>query len=157
MELVRPKGLTEIIQTFGNVPLLAADGIITPEEEATFLTVMDLPFPMKLSWANTMVSRMKCNKKMVNIFHSTLEEIKKAHLEHLIKEYGGCYAFRPKRTSGSLSTHSWGIAIDLNPTDNPLGSKGNMPGEIVTIFKDKGFIWGGDFKDPMHFQFCERY
>lgn len=38
-----PNGLQEIIETFGNIPLLAQDGIISPEEEATFLTTIPLP------------------------------------------------------------------------------------------------------------------
>ena len=156
-----PKGLSEILQTFGNVPLLAQDGIISPLEEATFLTIITLPFPMNLSLGDQLATKMKCHYLMAPIFTQVLTTIKNKNLQSKIKEYGGCYNFRVKRGNGNLSTHSWGISIDLNPNTNKMGTKGDMAPEVVTIFKEAGFIWGGDWKgkncDPMHFQFCEGY
>jgi hypothetical protein len=34
-----------------------------------------------------------------------------------------------------------------------------MREEIIGVFKESGFIWGGDWKrkDPMHFQYCTGY
>jgi hypothetical protein len=74
----------------------------------------------------------------------------------LIKDYGGCYNYRPVRGGSSLSLHSWGIAIDLNVEDNPLGSTHpKQPQILIDTFKAHGFFWGGDYRhrrDPMHFQ-----
>ncbi|HZP16723.1 MAG TPA: M15 family metallopeptidase, partial [Terriglobales bacterium] len=73
----------------------------------------------------------------------------------------GCFAFRPQRMGGRLSTHSWGIAIDLNPESNAQGTAGSMDRGVVEIFKSAGFAWGGNWqgrcRDPMHFQFCTGY
>ncbi len=57
-------------------------------------------------------------------------------------------------------THSSGIAIDLNPETNRTGTPGDMDPQIVAVFKQHGFKWGGDWlgrKDPMHFQYCSGY
>ena len=71
--------------------------------------------------------------------------------------YGGCYVHRAKRTSTKLSCHSWGIALDIRPATNAMGTPGDMDPAIVKIFRDHGFKWGGDFKDPMHFQYAKGY
>src|SRR3989338_8945014 len=66
------------------------------------------------------------------------------------------------------SKHSYGIAIDINPLDNPFCvnkddgkyyQNGNecrhtLPQKIIDIFKANDFRWGGDWKDAkdyMHF------
>jgi hypothetical protein len=53
-----------------------------------------------------------------------------------------------------LSTHSWGMAIDLNASWNKLGAIPTLSREFVNCFKKEGFKWGGEFsrKDGMHFQ-----
>jgi hypothetical protein len=60
----------------------------------------------------------------------------------------------------SRSLHSYGIAIDINPVENPFVSSsstngGDIPSEVIQIFKDNDFSWGGDWKsgkDLMHFE-----
>lgn len=58
---------------------------------------------------------------------------------------------------GIPSFHSYGIAIDLNAKQNPLGSKGKWSENFLLAFELAGFYWGGNFKsrpDPMHWQLC---
>ena len=55
----------------------------------------------------------------------------------------------------SLSLHAWGLAIDINPLENPYGSKvHNVPQDFVDAMTGQGFVWGGTWKtpDPMHFE-----
>jgi D-alanyl-D-alanine carboxypeptidase len=82
---------------------------------------------------------------------------------------------RPVAGGTSLSMHAYGLAIDLNPVQNPfleglgaarrisprggenyLDRKDIRPGmaeAVVDVFADNGFlIWGGDWHDPVDYQ-----
>jgi hypothetical protein len=58
---------------------------------------------------------------------------------------------------GYLSNHSFGSAIDINPTENGMNATvWDMPAAIVKILLDHGFYWGGFYsssKDAMHFEY----
>jgi hypothetical protein len=156
-----PVGLPAIIQMFGDVAqYIQDDGIVSQAEMNQFLDYLVLPFPMIYAYdTKVVVRRMLCHKLLVPVFGKVFDDILNAGLQDKCKEYGGCYNFRSKRTSARLSTHCWGIAVDLNPRTNQMGAKGNMDEGIIEIFRDNGFKWGGDWKrpDPMHFQFAEGY
>lgn len=71
------------------------------------------------------------------------------------------FNYRRKTGGGGLSLHSWGIAVDINPSRNPYQARNNgelqtdIPPQIIEIFKKYGFQWGGDWvgnRDPMHFE-----
>jgi len=65
------------------------------------------------------------------------------------------YASRPIRGSRRPSNHSWGLAVDLNAQDWPMGqSRNNPPQWLVDIMATHGFSWGGKWSrpDPMHFE-----
>lgn len=62
-----------------------------------------------------------------------------------------------KDQPNKISAHSFGIALDINPSTNPF-TKGacqtNMPPAFVKLFTSHGWGWGGNWqsvKDPMHF------
>ena len=66
--------------------------------------------------------------------------------------------------TNTLSTHSFGIAVDLTPKLGPYWrwSKGDShpaqktyPSRIVQLFEDNGFVWGGKWRhfDLMHFEY----
>ena len=71
-----------------------------------------------------------------------------------------------------LSNHSFGRALDLNPVQNPyfardgrvypdgaaynLGVPGTVTPEVVALFKEKGWIWGGDWTVPVDYQHFEK-
>jgi hypothetical protein len=82
----------------------------------------------------------------------------------------GTFNWRPVRgTNNRLSSHSFGIAIDLNTkysnywqwdckctTENiDLNYKNKIPQGIIDIFEKHGFIWGGKWYhyDTMHFEY----
>jgi len=69
---------------------------------------------------------------------------------------GGCYAPRIARFSngGSVSAHSWGIAVDINVDVNPLGGKPRQDPRLVAIMTAHNFTWGGRWLRPdgAHFE-----
>lgn len=81
---------------------------------------------------------------------------------------GGCQCYNHRgirkmdgSTGKTLSKHSWGIALDMNPGDHPFGQRwednrnpNKIPMEVVKIMEECGFKWGNSFgnADPMHFE-----
>ena len=66
------------------------------------------------------------------------------------------YANRPIRGRNKPSNHSWGLAVDIDATQFPLGSSKRLPQWIVDLWGFYGFEYGGDWKgrkDPMHFEY----
>jgi hypothetical protein len=158
-----PNGIIEINQTFGNLKnYISNSGELSPRWNLDNLITIRLPFAIKSSWDfKKNVTQLTCHKKLASVFYAVFEEIEDANLKSEIKSFGGAFTFRTKRKSNNFSTHSWGIAIDLNPLSNGMGTKGDMSPAVVTIFRKHGFKWGGDWIgkgcDPMHFQYCTGY
>jgi hypothetical protein len=161
--LVPPHGLEEICGTFGDIfGYIAKDHTLDAAWESGFLTQIALPFPLTISWDHSQsVTVISCHRLLASSFTNVFDRIQSARLQNKITSFGGCFSFRPQRTGTKLSTHAWGIAIDLNPETNQQGSAGNMDPAVITIFREAGFEWGGDWmgktRDPMHFQFCTGY
>lgn len=71
--------------------------------------------------------------------------------------FGGTYVYRLTRGGNSLSSHSWGCAIDLDPARNGLGDAtpnfAKVPA-VLKAFADERWTWGGDWSRPdgMHWQ-----
>ena len=122
---------------------------------------IDLPKALPLSWdMDTKVTRVACHELLEPVFESVFNTIHARGLWNLLEDYGGVHQCREVRgTSSKVSTHSWGIGCDLNARQNPLGARPRMPGQIVAIFADHGFTWGGTFSRPdgMHFQYARGY
>lgn len=71
------------------------------------------------------------------------------------------FACRPIRGSRTPSNHSWGLAIDINATTNPMGSTfhSDIPPAVVRMWWDCGFYWGGWYRqrpDAMHFEYVRK-
>ena len=78
------------------------------------------------------------------------------------------YNFRKVLGTNKLSNHSFGVCVDINPKDNVVypslmqdiynknPDKGVVRREVIDVFKNNGFDWGGtmfgDFKDTHHFE-----
>lgn len=143
-----PSGLDELIDVFGPVEV-AANRIVR----------FALPYP--LYYEGRPVARARCHELIVDNFVAAFEKIKALGLAEECKNYSGIYAQRSIRgASAHPSTHSWGIAIDLEAARYPLGSAKRFPEPIIKAFEDAGFFYGGNFKsrkDPMHWQFVTHY
>lgn len=163
VSLVPPRGRDQIIETFGDIfSYIRTDHTLDPEWQLDSLVTIPLPFSLPLSWDPArQVQHMTCHKLLSPVFEEVFRTICSSGLQSQLTSFGGCFSFRPQRNGTRLSSHSWGIAIDLNPESNQQGTPGTMPTVIVAIFHDAGFTWGGEWRertrDPMHFQFCSGY
>ena len=163
VSIAPPHGLEQICATLGDIfKYILFDHTLDPRWQTEFLTPIALPFAIPLSWDKSrVVSQITCHKLVADVFATVFEEIEHAGLQPKITSFGGCFNFRAQRTGTKLSTHAWGIAIDLNPETNEQGTAGQMDAGVISVFKQAGFGWGGDWegraRDPMHFQFCDGY
>jgi len=106
-----------------------------------------------------------CHRLVASKFQMAFRNLVARGFAGQLKTFDGCYNPRLKRGSSTSltaggdtwSTHSWGIAIDLNAPWNAFGQKKfEMTQEFAQCFRDVGFVWGGDwsYPDAMHFQYC---
>jgi len=140
------------------------------ETGAGYLTVIQLPYPMRLAWdLDVKVTRMSCHKlvadKFLAVFNDLLCHYGYDEIVRLgIDLFGGCFNYRRMRGGSNWSLHSWGIAIDLDPARNKLReskitARFARPEykPMIDIFYKNGFISLGverDF-DWMHFEIAK--
>ncbi|WP_198305587.1 M15 family metallopeptidase [Arcobacter vandammei] len=104
------------------------------------------------------------DKKLANI-SKELDVLPKEYKKYLTN-IAGTYKYRTISKTKRLSSHSFGISIDLNTkysnywlwekkSDKIASYKNQIPKEIVKIFEKYGFIWGGNWYhyDTMHFEY----
>jgi hypothetical protein len=155
-----PTGLDRIKEFYGDpADFRMGDGGVTPEWER-MLGFVQLPAPLTLGWDHSIhVTRVRIHYRLVPSLGKVFDRINADGNWHMLHSFDGTYVWRAKRAGDKLSTHSWGIAIDLNASTNQLGTKGDMPIEIIRCFGEEGWEWGGDWQrsDPMHFQACYGY
>lgn len=133
-----------------------------------------------------------CNKKIASdllaVFRELFEQRYQFCSIRLIDDFGGsdeasmqanntsCFNYRKKSGSTALSSHALGLAVDVNPMQNPFVKRGKVYPESATDFVDRnldfahkidtqdacyksfkthGFRWGGlwrSAKDYQHFE-----
>lgn len=110
----------------------------------------------------------KVHEKALPYFKAVFDDILAANLAGDIVDCGGTLSERHigRDPAKPLSRHTWGIAIDLNPSQNLQGqppAAAGQPGDLsrlVPIFEKHGFAWGGNFRqggpDGMHFELALR-
>jgi hypothetical protein len=129
----------------------------------TWLTSLDVS-GLGLKWTimdtGKPVRHILCNADMHIPLLNALQAVKAQGMGDLLKTFDGCFNIRAVRGSSLFSTHAYGLGIDINAEENPLGShRGGFYDHpaFVKCFTDQGFDWGGGFhgrKDPMHFSFA---
>lgn len=162
-----PDGYPAVLSTFGNIHrFIRDDGTLDPRWEEQRIVRIELPKPMRYQMGTDpdgspnyiAVKRITAHKLVAPLMTAVLRDIHRARLWSEIDPYGGGFAFRPIRGRPErLSLHSFGIAWDFRPAENPLGKVGTMSPAVVEIFESNGFVWGGRFRsrsDPMHFQYA---
>ena len=82
--LIPPKGLQQILDLFGNIfDFFQEDGNLNEQGwEEECVTLIQMPFPIPLSWdLSKSVTRLKCHKKLAEIFHDAIDTIEKEGLK----------------------------------------------------------------------------
>ena len=98
-----------------------------------------------------------CHRAMIAPLRRALGRLQREGLAGLVDrgDYAGCFAARRIPDSGSLSLHAWGLALDINASRNPQGSRPRQDPRLVRAFESTGFTWGGRWPtapDGMHFE-----
>lgn len=137
--------------------------------------IVNLTPPFQLYYGDKAVKTIRVHVKCKDAFERVFLNLKEAAggdyktLQHWgVTKYGGAYNYRLMRGGNSLSMHSWGCAIDLDPANNGMYDKtprfAQFPA-VLKAFADEGAIWGGDWNgnhntqderscDGMHWQFA---
>lgn len=127
-------------------------------------------FQMCLAWLpDVKLKTIRCHGlvscSLEKILHVILEQYGYEEIKRLgLDMYGGAYAYRYKRGGKTLSTHSWGIAIDIDPINNQLKWRSDKARfankeyqKVMDIYYEYGWVNQGIEKgfDYMHFEATE--
>jgi hypothetical protein len=148
----------KLYQKYGNP---AADPKAFQKEFMVLWTV-----PM---WIDTHIpalpNKIYINRDIIEPLETVLNRVISLQVYKEIHTWDGCYNIRFIRGSKTkMSIHSWGLAIDLNASHNPLGmtkqqatAKGLSPFTTLfdEIWADAGWTCGANFSRPdgMHFEY----
>lgn len=119
----------------------------------------------KYSNKTILITKINNVDKKLQAISNELESLPKELITFIDNPAGGLN-WRKISNTNRLSTHSFGIAIDVNVnhsdywqwhkhTDKNIKYKNKIPMKIVEIFEKHGFIWGGRWYhyDTMHFEY----
>ena len=163
------------------------DHATIPLEDLRYLRLSYVDFE-----GNPQIGELVCNKRIADDLVDIFRELYKARYPirsiRLIDDYGGkdeasmaedntsCFNYRPKSGGRSLSKHALGLAVDVNPLENPyVRGRTVLPADAgpyvdrgqtfphkidkndlcYKLFRQHGFTWGGSWgplKDYQHFE-----
>jgi hypothetical protein len=107
------------------------------------------------------IGEVVCHRSLIPQLRAALKEVVARDLGYTIQpeQYAGCFGARfinagPRHR---LSHHAWGIAVDFNASENPTGIRPSLDRRLVSVMREHGFTWGGDWlvPDGMHFEWVE--
>jgi len=126
--------------------------------ETLFCSILKIPPDISQYWLNTaagsQTTHIYCNKDLQEPLLIALQNVRDRGLLTALHTFDGCLNIREVRGEPEkISSHAYGISIDINAASNKLGETGDIPPQLVECFTSTGFNWGGRFhrKDPMHF------
>lgn len=132
-----------------------------PSTDNKSLVLWDVPSALEIG---VIPKRIYCNKDLVKPLETAFANLIKTGCVNELKTWDGCFNIRKKRGLNSMSLHSWGLAVDVNASSNPLGltreqivAKGLTPfsEEFLQCFRDAGFNCGADWKSRPDFMHME--
>lgn len=126
--------------------------------ESRFMGKVHVPFDLVPHLTNTATGRrttgIYINLDLAPALEQALANVVSRGLHESLKSFDGSFNIRTIRGSNVISTHAYGLAIDINAKGNGLGEEPTIDRDLVKCFTDAGWTWGGTFsrRDGMHFQ-----
>lgn len=139
-----------IKETFGEFHVVEGDSGLSVDPEWLGANIRTVTVPI--------LGSVTCHRAFLPQLEDALEEIEASGLAHAIDpgDYGGCFSSRfiGGAKEGRLSHHSWGVAVDIDVSENAFGTKPDQDPRIIEIMERHGLSWGGRWliPDGMHFE-----
>jgi hypothetical protein len=131
-------------------------GLVLVEARWTRGSIIPLPNTWGIVNCEGKIANIECHRLVAAKIAAAFNDLAGQGLIGLVKTFDGCFVPRhicwnPKRR---LSSHTWGVALDVNARWCPYGSEASQPAKLLSAFRAHGFVWGGEFStpDPMHFE-----
>ena len=149
---------TQVDKLFGSfVWSCAKNGYITIHSPGWLKNIVRVELPI--------IGKVDMHKEVMHSLFNIFYRIEKRGLASKIdvKDFknGGCWVARCKHWDCKYGVwlHAFGAALDLNPSTNRFGTKGNMDPGIIEEFAREGWLWGGKWRtrDPMHFEVSDEF
>jgi D-alanyl-D-alanine carboxypeptidase len=103
------------------------------------------------------LGRINCHRAVLPAIAGALRELEQRNLAALVDPsgYRGCWVPSLITPGGGVSRHSWGVAFDLNFTENPTGLASTADPRLIEVMDRWGFISGANYlvPDPGHFEY----
>jgi hypothetical protein len=163
---IKPLSVAQIEQVFGRLVVEERKdkpGFVRIERDWERRNITKLATPLL---ADLGFEYIRVHVKAAPHFAAVFEEIAQRQLQGVLLGCGGTFVPRHinRDPDRPLSSHSWGVAIDLNVEWNGYRRQPALAGligsvrELVPIFAAQGFAWGGHFSIPdgMHFELARQ-
>lgn len=150
LDIPRPHNRREVEQIFGLIEYRdKANGWVTITNDFAHQNIVRADLPI--------VGPKRVHRLLHGKFEAALSDLEHDGLASEIRTFGTtAYRHILNRANKPLSLHSYGIAVDINARENPYGQRESLlHPEIVKVFEQHGFRWGGYWRtpDPMHFEY----
>jgi D-alanyl-D-alanine carboxypeptidase len=103
------------------------------------------------------LGRINCHRAVLPAIDGAMRELEQRNLAGLVDPsgYRGCWVPSLITPGGGVSRHSWGVALDINFTDNPTGLASSADPRLIEVMDRWGFISGANYlvPDPGHFEY----
>lgn len=141
-------------------------GTPSPASEGKYMTIWNVPADIQTAFSHVRFSalgtvgfpkKIYCNKALKGPLETALRNLIARGVACELKTWDGCFIVRNARGLQSYSMHSWGLAVDVNASENRLGHKPILSAKFVKCWTDAGLVWGGTWTRPdgMHFELAK--
>jgi D-alanyl-D-alanine carboxypeptidase len=132
---------------FSYRPASGRDVLVDPAWSQENITTQAVPI----------LGRITCHRAVLPAIEGAMRELEERNLAALVDVggYRGCWVPSVITPGGGLSRHSWGVALDLNFSNNPTGLASAVDPRLIEVMDRWGFISGANYlvPDPGHFEY----